>query len=126
MRLKAAFVTAALAVAACATPEQSAENMTPSEGRDCFRAASVNGYEIIDDHNIRIRIGANRTYTMNTNWNAGDLDWTTAIVLRSDTGWVCTGRVLGQVEVSGGALGQTYPINTITRDPEPPADQQGS
>lgn len=128
MHIKTALITAAaLALAACASTESGdTAAMTPGEGRDCFRAESVNGYSIIDDHNIRVRITSSRTYTMNTTWNADDLDWSNAIALQSDTGWICTGNVLGRVEVTGGSLGRTFPINTVTRDPQPPADQQGS
>jgi hypothetical protein len=128
MRTKIAIaLTAAFALAACAsTAPSDGASMTPGEGRDCFRADSINGYEIIDDHNIRVRITSSRTYTLNTTWNADDLDWSNAIALRSDTGWICTGSVLGRVEVTGGSLGRTFPINTVTRDPQPPADQQGS
>jgi hypothetical protein len=127
MRLSASLLAlAAMALAACASPGEQGASMTPGDGRDCFRAANVNGYSIVDDHTIRVHVSASRSYTLGTTWNANDLDWSNAIALRSDTGWICTGDVLGRVEVTGGSLGRTYPINTVTRDPEPPADQQGS
>jgi len=123
MRIAASIMAlAALALGACTTPVSST---TPSEGRDCFRAADANGYAIIDDHNIRVRVSPSRSYTLTTNWNANDLDWTQVIALRSDSGWICTGSGLG-VEITGGEPRRTYPIDRITRDPEPPADQQGS
>jgi hypothetical protein len=129
MRINTALLAAAaLSLAACATAEQTSEQtaaMTPGEGRDCFRAASVSGYSVVDDHNIRVHVGPNRSYTMHTTWNANELDWTLSIALRSDTGWICTGRVLGAVEITGGTMGRTYPIQTVTRDPDPPG-QQGS
>jgi hypothetical protein len=118
------LAAAAIGLSACAT-EQSA-SMTPGADRDCFNASSVNGYEIIDDHNIRVRVSTRRTYTMTTSWNASDLDWSQAIALRSNTGWICTGNARGNVEVTGGTFNRTFPIDTITRDPEPPSDQQGS
>ena len=124
MRFRTVLLAAAAAgLAACAT-EQSA-SMTPAEGRDCFRAQSVSGYSAVDENSVRIRVGASRSYTMHTNWNVNDLDWTQAIALRSDSSWICTGNVFGQVEVTGGSLGRTYPIQTITRDPDPPG-QEGS
>lgn len=119
-----AILAAAAALAACATDQTT--SMTPGEDRDCFRAESVSGYQVIDDHNIRVRINSSRSYTLSTDWNADDLDWTNAIQLRSDSGWICTGNVFGRVEVIGGTLTRNYPINTVTRDPEAPADQQGS
>jgi hypothetical protein len=124
MRLRTVLLAAAAAsLAACAT-EQSASTSSGEE-RDCFRAQSVSGYSAVDEHSVRIRVGASRSYTMHTNWNVNDLDWTQAIALRSDNSWICTGNVFGQVEVTGGSLGRTYPIQTITRDPDPPG-QDGS
>ena len=117
------LAAAAVTLTACAT-EQSA-SMTPAEDRDCFRAQSVSGYTVVDDHNVRVSVGANRHYTMHTSWNVNDLDWTQAIVLESDSSWICTGNVFGQVEVTGGALGRSFPIQTVTRDPDPPG-QEGS
>lgn len=128
MRIRTALLAAAaIGLAACATPEQDSQQtaMTPSEGRDCFRAASVSGYSIVDDNNIRVHVGPARSYTMHTTWNARDLDWTLQLALRSDTGWICTGRVRGAVEITDGTLARTYPIETVTRDPDPPG-QQGS
>lgn len=125
MHLKAALLAAAFALGACAGAEDAASN-TPGEDRDCFRTASVNGYETIDDHNIRVRINSRQTYTLHTSWNANDLDWTTAIALSSESGWICTGNTRGAVEVTGGRPPRAFPIDSVTRDPEPPADQQGS
>jgi hypothetical protein len=125
MRFKLLILAAATAgLAACANTE-TASSTQPGD-RDCFNASSVNGYEIIDEHNIRVRVSTSRTYTMTTSWNANDLDWSNAIALRSNTGWICTGNARGSVEVTGGTFNRTFPIDTITRDPQPPSDQQGS
>jgi hypothetical protein len=124
MRIRTVLLAAAAAsLAACATEQSASTN--PSADRDCFRANSVSGYSVIDEHNVRVRVGPSRSYTMHTNWNVNDLDWTLAIALRSDNGWVCTGNVFGQVELVGGTLGRTFPIQTVTRDPPPPG-QEGS
>jgi hypothetical protein len=124
MRLRTVLLAATAAgLAACAT-EQSAST-EPRENRDCFQSRSVSGFSVVDEHNVRISVGASRSYTMHTNWNVNDLDWTQAIALRSDSSWICTGNVFGQVEVTGGSLGRTFPIQTITRDPDP-AGQVGS
>lgn len=112
-----------LALAACTTSETARND--PAAGSDCFRAEQASGYEVIDDHNIRVRVGPSRSYTLHTTWNANDLDWTNRLALRSDNGWICTGNALGRVEVTGGHMNSTYPINTITRDPAPPG-QEGS
>ncbi len=112
MMLRATLLAAATLLGACATDETT---MGDAGERDCFRAEAVNGYSIVDDHNIRVNVSANRHYILNTMWNANDLDWTQAIVLRAPTGWICTGRTPG-LEVVGGHLAQTYPIHSVSRD----------
>lgn len=119
--LRTTMIAAALALSACAS---TGDTQTASAGeRDCFFSNSVSGYNIIDDHHIRVSAGASRSYILETNWNARDLDWTQAIALRSSTGSICTGNGLG-VEVIGGEPQRTYPITSITREPE--AAPQGS
>ena len=104
-----------LALGACATPTAGA---TPPSGRDCFAQSSVLGYSLIDQHNVKVHVGASRDYILTTNWNAYDLNWRETIALRSPTGWICTGNGLG-VDVTGGSPVRTYPITGITRAPEP-------
>lgn len=106
-------IVAALALAGCATQEGT---QTTATERDCFRAEDVNGYSIIDNHNIGVRVGASRNYILSTTWNARDLDWTQAIALRSSTSYICTGNGLG-VEVIGGEPRRNYPITSVTRAP---------
>lgn len=120
----ATLLVAAAALSACSTTDQTSDNEVGA-GRDCFRAEQASGYEVVDDHNIRVRVGPARSYTMHTSWNANDLDWTNSLALHSDNGWVCTGNARGSVEVTGGTLNRTYPIQSITRDPPPPG-QEGS
>ncbi len=120
------LAAAAFGLTACTTADQTAStaSMTPADGRDCFRTASVTGYSVVDDHNIRVRLPG-RSYTLHTTWNANDLDWTQSLALRSDTGWICTGNTLGAVEVTGGHMNRTYPIQSVSRDTDPPG-QEGS
>lgn len=107
------IVAALAALGACAaTPEAQS-----AEGRDCFRSTSVNGYSVIDEHNVRLSVSANQNYILNTTWNVRDLDWTQRIAIRSDTGWICTGSGLN-VELIGGDPRQSYPITNITRAPD--------
>jgi hypothetical protein len=125
MRLKAALLSVVvLTLGACTTADTTSADPA-SSGRDCFRAEQAAGYEVVDDHNIRVRVTNTRIYTLHTSWNANDLDWTSRLELRSDRGWICTGDVFGQVEIVGGTPRQSYPIQTVTRDPPPPG-QQGS
>jgi len=107
------FLAVALGLAACAT----AEEQTSSEGRDCFYASNVTGYNMIDDRHVGVNVGASRHYILETMFNANDLDWTQAIALRSSTGLICTGSGIG-VEVIGGEPRRTYPIVSITRAPD--------
>lgn len=114
---------AALALAACATPEETA-SAGPPEGRDCFRSADIFGYGVVDDHTIDVRANG-RHYLMTTNWNARDLDWTQQIAIRSATGWICTGNGLG-VEIIGGDPPRRFPVDGVQLRPEAPAEQTGS
>lgn len=112
------FVVPALLLAACATtPATETANAS-----DCFRSATVSGFSIVDDHNVRVSAGAGRGYILTTNWNVRELDWTEVIAIRSATGRICTGSGLG-VELIGGDPRRTYPITTIARAPETPANQ---
>lgn len=121
MAFKPILMAFTVGLAACTTT--AGQEASSSGARDCFRTEQVSGYEVIDEHNIRVRVGPARSYTLNTTWNANDLDWTNALALRSDTGWICTGNTRGGVEVTGGTLGRTYPIQTVTRDPPSPGQE---
>ncbi|MBX3430360.1 MAG: hypothetical protein KF779_12340 [Hyphomonadaceae bacterium] len=101
-------------LAACASTEASGEQSASAQ--DCFLSAQVTGYNLIDDHNVGLSVGASRDYVLTTTWNARDLDWTHAIALRSSTGRICTGNGLG-VEIIGGDPRRTYPISQIARAP---------
>lgn len=107
-------------LAACATTAP-ADDQTASN-RDCFRSEQVSGYGIVDNHNVRLSVGASRDYILNTSWNARDLDWTHAIAIRSATGRICVGNGLG-VEIIGGEPRRTYPVTQITRAPDTPPVQ---
>ena len=117
LALTAAFLAVAIGAAplAAATAAEQAPEQSPV--RDCFASRSILGYSIIDDHNVKVSVGASRDYILTTTWNARNLDWGQAIALRSTTGWICTGNGLG-VSVIGGRPSQTYPITGIARAPE--------
>ncbi|MGQ0532957.1 MAG: DUF6491 family protein [Caulobacteraceae bacterium] len=106
-------------LAACATDESASQ---VASSNDCFRSADVNGYTVIDDRHVGLRVGANRNYVLTTSWNVRDLDWTQAIAVRTATGRICTGNGLG-VELIGGDPQRTYPVVSIERAPEDPAPQ---
>ena len=107
-------------LAACASTEPASTQSASSQ--DCFRSEQVSGYSVIDDHNIAVSIGASRRYTLTTNWNARDLDWTHAIAIRSASGRICVGNGLG-VDLIGGDPQRTYPVSRVSRAPDDNAVQ---
>lgn len=111
---------AALGLAGCATNP----GVTETADRDCFPVSSVSGYEVIDDYHVLINVSPNRDYIMTTLFNASELDWTQQVALRSNTSFVCTGNGLGVEIIGGDRLPRNYPIQSITRAPEP-APAQG-
>jgi hypothetical protein len=119
------LLAAAVTLGVClSVPQTNASAAAPqSSSRDCFNTRQITGYNIIDEHNVAVRVNAQRRYIFSTLWNARDLDWTFRIAVHSPTSWICTGDGLG-IEVSGGhANRMTYPISSITRAPaEPPAN----
>jgi hypothetical protein len=105
---------AGLALAACASTETASND---TEGSDCFRAADVNGYSIVDDRQVGITVGAGRRYVLTTLFNARDLDWTHAIAIRSSTSFICTGATPG-VDLIGGDPQRRIPVTSIERAPD--------
>jgi hypothetical protein len=121
----ALFAAAALALSACTSTEGATQSADAMPGnRDCFRSDAVSGFNVVDNNNIRVTVGANRHYILSTTWNVSDLDWSNAMALRSPTGWICVGSTPG-VEVIGGRPARNFPIQTVSRAPDPPG-QEGS
>jgi len=112
------IIIAALALSACAT--EPGAGQSAAARNDCFSSSQVRGYSVIDRNHVRISVGANDHYVLTTLWNANDLDWTQTIALRTSTGRICTGNGLG-VDIIGGDPQRTYPITSIERAPETPA-----
>jgi hypothetical protein len=121
--MKSAFgaLAALLALGACATT--TATPPGAEAARDCFHTQSISGYEVIDEHNVAVRVGAHERYIFSTTWNARDLDWTMHIAVRSPSNWICTGNGLG-VEIIGGEPRTTYPVSSITHAPATQPEQQ--
>jgi hypothetical protein len=112
--MRALILAGLLSLSACATAESSAP-----AGRDCFRNDDVNGYSVLDDHTVRVNVGANRAYLLGIPQNVRELDWGQQIALQSDNGWICTGNGLG-VEVIGGQIGpRRYQVRSIAPAPAP-------
>jgi hypothetical protein len=107
--------SAALLLAACASTEVAAAQ---SSERNCFRSANVTGFNVIDRNSIQVRVGASRRYIFTTNWPTTNLDFSQRIAIRSSTGYICTGSGIG-VEIVGGQPAASYPVDSITRAPDP-------
>ncbi len=123
--LRTVLIATAFTLSACASTA-SEEQTASTSPRDCFFSDLISGYNVIDDHRIRVNVGASRSYILTTAWNARDLDWTQAIALRSATGSICTGNGLG-VEIIGGEPRRSYYLTSIEREPDQnPAASQGS
>jgi hypothetical protein len=123
--IKSLFAACAvLALIGCATSEQPALDASAGD-RDCFATSAINGYNVADDHNVVVRVGASRNYNFSLDWNARDLDWTNAIAIQSDTSFICTGNGLG-VRIIGGDPRRDYYVREITRvaEPQPAAAAQ--
>ncbi len=109
------FATALMITGCAATGSE-----TAASGRECFRSDAVNGFDVLDQETIEVRVGASRRYLLSIAWPAANLDYSQRIALRSSTGMICTGNGLG-VEIIGGDPIQSYPVQSIARAPEPEA-----
>lgn len=105
------ILTAALALSACASTTAQSEDAT----RDCFRAASVNSFGIVDDHHVRVSISPSRGYILTTSVDTGRLDWSRAIRLEGPS-YICVGRPIG-VYLMGGEPESAFIVTEITREP---------
>jgi hypothetical protein len=114
--LRNIFLSAALALAACASPGTAASVSPP---RDCFRSLDVHGFSIVDDHRVEVRINAARRYILTIRRDTNDLDWANSISVRSPTNFVCVGRPVG-VQIVGGNPETAYTVTAI--DPAPPRE----
>jgi len=111
------FVAAAalLALGACASTPQSADNAGSS--RDCFRTLDVRSYGVVDEHRVRARVSTTREYYLTINQNTRDLDWNHAIAIRSNVSFICVGNGAG-VQVLGGDPPVSYAVTRIERAPD--------
>jgi hypothetical protein len=106
----------ALAISACATATAQ-ESATAPAGADCFRNEDINGFGVVDDSTVRVRVGASHTYLLKTDWPADDISWGHVLAIRSPSGWICTGDGAG-VRIVGGAPVRSYYLTAIERGPD--------
>jgi hypothetical protein len=108
------LAAAALFLTGCAS---TSEQAGAPAARDCFRANTARGFEVIDERHIAVNVGAARRYILTTAWDVHAIDFSQAIALRSATGSICVGNGLG-VEVIGGDPQQRYNVTSIERAPD--------
>lgn len=81
----------AIATAACATDSEPAADAT-RKGRQCFFASDVNGFTPVDDRTVDVRVRVRDVYRLELVGYCPDVDWTTAIGIRSRGGtMICSG-----------------------------------
>jgi hypothetical protein len=116
---------ASLALAACATSDNTASAEAPAN-RDCFNASSVSGYEPLDDNTVKLTVGANRYYGLTTQQRITETRFSEHIALRSTNNWICTGNGLGVSLFVPGGVPESYIVTQIARLPDQAAAPQGS
>jgi hypothetical protein len=118
--MRLVILAAALAmVTACASATDVAEGPAPA-GRDCFRSDDVSGFNIMDDDTLRIRVLANRNYSVSANQIGRDLRFEQGVTLRSRTGWICTGDTPDLDVFGHGIVPRRYLVRSVERIVEEP------
>jgi hypothetical protein len=81
------------ALSACTAAGEPASASAQSDGRQCFRADQVNGFNAIDDDTVDVSVGASRVYRLELFGPCPDVDWSQRIGIRARGGsnWVCRG-----------------------------------
>jgi hypothetical protein len=119
-------ITACWTLAACAASENAA-SADPPAGRDCFNAASVNGYSPLDANRVKLTVSPSRHYAVTTAQRINDARYSNAIAIRTrGSDWICTGNGLGVSLLVPGGIPETYIVTSIERLPEEPPAPQGS
>lgn len=88
-----AAVSAALAVAACASPPAEGTAAATSGPRQCFNADRVNGFTDPTRESVRVTVGVKEVYELTFFGACPDVDWATQIGVRTRGGgsFVCDG-----------------------------------
>lgn len=111
---------AALSLSACASPNSGLE----TAARDCFRTSDVRGYGVVDEHSVRLRVGAQRAYILTIREDTRRFDPTEPIAVQSSSGYVCVGEIGGVRIVGNDPLFPAY-VTSIER-PSHGAEDEGS
>ena len=89
-----ALAASVLALSACTASQPPHAQSTAASGRQCFNAATVNGFHAIDRERVIVTVGANRNYLLDVLGTCPDINWSMRVGLRSTGGssWVCQGQ----------------------------------
>lgn len=110
------LVGAALLTASCAA---TAEQTAAAGARDCFNAASVTGFGVIDARTVRIDVGARRQYAMTLMNDARELNYNERLGVETNQNWICTGNGLGvEVHSLDSNIPRSWPVTAIARLPD--------
>ncbi|MGE0594966.1 MAG: DUF6491 family protein [Hyphomonadaceae bacterium] len=118
MLRKLLSAAAGLGLAACATQQTPAQTAIPGDGRDCFRAADINGYSVIADRTLRVDVGANRRYALTTTSTLQGARSEIQLAVQADSGFICEGEALSVRIISLRQPSQTWQVTNIARLPD--------
>ena len=95
-KFASSLVPAGLAVfvAACAQQAGDGPARAASSGRECFRAADVNGFTPRGPDSVDVQVGANRYFRLGLQGPCPNIDWSHRVALRTLGGgsWICQGN----------------------------------
>ena len=106
-----------LMIGGCAMEQGAHGASAASAGRQCFRAADVNGFSPIDRDTVDVTVGAGRTYRLELFAPCQDVNWSQRIAIRSrGSSWICTGNSLQAELIVPDAIGpDRCLVNSIRR-----------
>lgn len=86
-------IGAALLVGSTIATDPSPAAAQSANGRQCFRAADVNGFTSRGRDEVDVRVGANRQYRLTLAGSCPDIDWSFRVGIRATGGgsWICHG-----------------------------------
>ncbi|GAM98456.1 hypothetical protein U91I_02089 [alpha proteobacterium U9-1i] len=111
------FAGLALTLSACAAAGTTTQTAAAPADRDCFRNEDINGFRVVDENHVNVRVGARRNYVLTTDWNAQHLSWSHVLSVRSQTGWICTGSP-ADLRIVGSQPVRSYYITNVERGPD--------
>jgi hypothetical protein len=82
-----------IAVAACASSDGPDLRAEQNNGRQCFLASQVRGFDPVDDDTVDVEIGRRDVFRLELTGICRDVQWATAVGIRARGGgsWVCRG-----------------------------------